>query len=94
MVDFDDMKNSYEMQKQARKIQKELENTHIEAEVDGVNVTVNGKLELISCEIDDKLEGKLRKIENAVLKATAKAMKKSQEISAEKMKSLMGGMGF
>ena len=89
-----DMKNMYELQKQANKIKKELRNIHVEAEEGGVLVTVNGELEVISIEIDDKLLDSKNKIEKNTVKALNKAIKKAQEVSASKMQEVMGNMGF
>ena len=91
---FQKMKNMYSVQKQARQIKKELKNIHIEAEQDGVKVTVNGEQELISVEIgDDELQNKKR-LEQNLEKAFNKAVKKSQQIGAEKMKGVMGDLGL
>ena len=91
---FQKMKNMYSVQKQARQIKKELKNIHIEAEQDGVKVTVNGEQELISVQIgDDELQNKKR-LEQNLEKAFNKAVKKSQQIGAEKMKGVMGDLGL
>ena len=81
----------YKLQKEAKKIKKELGKIHVFADVHGVKVTVNGEQEVVSVEIDDSVATDPRKIEKAVLEATNRAMKKAQQIAAEKMKSVMGG---
>ncbi len=93
---FDKIKDMYNLQKQAKQVKKELSAIHIEAEVDGVVVVVSAEQELISIDISDEmmsLEKKVR-LTKAIIEATKKAMKKAQEIAAEKMKGIMGGMGF
>lgn len=86
-------KDLYKLQKQAKQIKKQLKNIHVEAEHDGVAVTVDGEQHVISVKIDDSLSGNLKKIEKGFTEAMNKAVKKSQLIGAEKMKDVMGGLG-
>jgi len=92
---FEKAKDMYQLQKQAREIKKKLASTHIEAEGDGVTVTINGEQEVISVVISDealqKATEKKRSLEEALEKAFNKAVKKSQQIGAEMMKDVMGG---
>jgi DNA-binding YbaB/EbfC family protein len=95
---FDKAKDMYKIQKEARKIKGELKNTHIEAETEGVTITINGEQEVIKVEITDEAiqnaAEKKKSLEEALEKAFNKAIKKSQQIGAEKMKDIMGGMNF
>ncbi|MDF2379748.1 MAG: YbaB/EbfC family nucleoid-associated protein [Candidatus Gracilibacteria bacterium] len=92
---FDQAKELYELQKQAKKIKDELGNIHIESTEGGVKVTINGEQVAISCEIDFAYyEGKQEQIGKDIVIAMNKAVKKSQGIAAEKMKDIMGGMGL
>lgn len=93
---FQKMKDLYSMQKQAKAVKKELSSIHIEAEVDGVIAIVSAEQEVISLEIPDELvvPGQKNRLQKAILEAIKKAMKKAQEIAAEKMKGIMGDMGF
>jgi DNA-binding protein YbaB len=93
---FQEMKDMYKMQKQAKAIKKELSSIHIEAEVNGVIVVVAADQELISIYIPDELMSVDKKelLSESIMKAHKKATKKSQEIAAEKMKGMMGGMGL
>ncbi len=86
------MGDMYKLQKEAKKIKKELAKTHIFSEVNEVKVTVTAEQKIISVEIlnDDILSNK-KKLEKSILEATNKAMTKAQQIAAEKMKSVMGG---
>ena len=90
------MKDMYKMQKEAKAIKKELASIHVEAEVDDVVVVVSAEQELISVDIPESMmEGSEKvKLQNAIVAATKKAMKKAQEIAAEKMKGIMGQMGM
>ena len=83
------------LQQEASKIQNELSNIHIEAESDGFVVTIDGQMKAVKVEIEDAtlLKDKTR-LEKAALEAINKGLKKSQEIAAEKMKSVMGNMGL
>jgi DNA-binding protein YbaB len=53
-MDFKQAQELMKLQQQAQKIQEELSNTHIEAEVDGVVVTIDGQLKVVSTVIEDK----------------------------------------
>ena len=90
------MKDVYKLQKQAKEMKKIMKEIEIEAEEDGVMVVVNAAQELIEVTIPDNLllpENKKR-IEKNIQEATKRAMKKAQEVAAEKMKPLMGGLGL
>ena len=84
------------MQKQAKQIKKELKSLEIEAEENGVIVVVSGNQDILEIKIPDELcvpEEKI-KLEKSIVVATARAMKKSQEIAAERMKPILGDMGM
>lgn len=87
-------KDLYQLQKQAKQIKKKLQNTHIEAEVDGVTVTVDGQQEIISIKISDEAMQNKNKLESSIEKAMNKAIKRSQQYGAEEMKDVMGDMGL
>lgn len=91
------MGDMYKLQKEAKKIKKELANTHIFSESDGVKVTVSGEQEMIKVEIlDESILQDMKRLEKAILEASNKAFKKAQQVAAEKMKAVMGdfpGMG-
>ena len=91
---FDQAKNLYQLQKQAKDIKKELVNIHIEAEVEGIIVIINGEQEVISVTIPESAYQNPKKLDENLVKAFNKAIKKSQQIAAEKMKGVMGSMGF
>lgn len=91
---FDQAKNLYQLQKQAKEIKKELQNIHIEAEVEGVIVIINGEQEVVSVTIPEEAHQNPNKLQENLVKAFNKAIKKSQQIAAEKMKGVMGGLGL
>ena len=92
---FDKAKDLYKIQKQARDIKAKLKKTHIEAETDGVTVTVNGEQEVQKIDISEealqKAQTNKKGLEEALEKSFNKAIKKSQQIGAEMMKEVMGG---
>lgn len=88
------LKDMYALQKQAKQIKKELKNLHIEAEHNGVTVIIDGQQEIISITISDEAMQDKRKLEESVKRAFEKALKKSQQIAAEKMKGIMGDLGL
>ena len=87
-------KDLYKMRQQANQLKKELKNIHIEAEADGVTVTVDGEQNFISCKISDEIKDNTFRIEQAFIKASNKAVKKAQQIATEKMKVIMSGSGL
>jgi DNA-binding protein YbaB len=90
---MDQAKDMYKLQRQAKQIKKELKKIHIEAESGGVTVVVNGEQHFIEAKIPEALSGDLAKISKGFIDAANKAVSKSQQIAAEKMKDVMGGMG-
>ncbi len=94
-MDFKQAQELMKLQQQAQKIQEELSNTHIEAEVDGVVVTIDGQLKVVSTVIEDTAIMKDQaKLEKAITEAVNKGMKKAQEIAADRMKGVMSQMGL
>lgn len=90
---FDQAKDLYKLQKEAKRIKKELSKMHIEAAEAGVAITINGEQEVIKVEISDEAKNN-SKLESILTEVFNKALKKSQEIAAEKMKAIMGNLGL
>lgn len=86
-------KDLYKLQKQAKEIKKQLKNIHVEAETNGVTVTVDGEQHFVEAKIADEMMGDASKLAKAFVDAANKAVQKSQAIAAEKMKEVMGGLG-
>jgi len=91
---FDKVKDMYSLQKKAKQIKKGLKNTHIEAEVDGVIVTIDGEQEVVNIFIPEPLLSNGKKLGEIMVKCLNKAIKKSQQIAADEMKDVMGNMGL
>lgn len=80
-MDFKQAQDLMKLQQQAQKIQDELSNTHIEAEIDGVVITVDGQLKVVTTVIEDEsiLKDK-KKLEKAITDAVNKGMKKLKRL--------------
>jgi DNA-binding YbaB/EbfC family protein len=93
---FDQAKDLYSLQKKAKAIKKKLKNLHIEAEANGIVVIINAEQEVISVNIPTELMGPENKesLQASLKEAFNKAIKKAQEVAAEEMRELMGGMGM
>ncbi len=92
MVSFSQARDMFRLQRDAKRIKKELKNIHVEAEASGVKVTVTAEMEIVTVEIAPEVER--GRIPALVIDAMNRAMKKAQVISAERMKGLMGEMGL
>lgn len=92
MVSFSQAKDMFRLQREAKKVQKELRNIHVEAEASGVKVVVNAKMEVISVEIAPDVPRE--KIPALLVDAFNRAIAKGQVVSAEKMQGIMGEMGM
>ena len=92
---FNKMKDLMEMKKQADRIKKELDSLMVEVDtVSGVKIIVNGSQNFQSLEIDDALitaDNKSR-LEANILRSINEAIKKSQNLAAQKMKAVMPGL--
>lgn len=92
---FDQAKKLMELQKQAKKLKKELSQIHIEAEHQGVKVVISGEQKVINVKIEDQsLLENLSKLEENLTEAFNNGIKKSQEVAAENMKGIMGNLGL
>lgn len=92
MPSLSDLRKSFTFQRQAKKVQNELKNIHVEAEAQGVTVTVSAAMEIVS--IDIAPEVPREKIPALTIDAMNRAMKKAQVVSAERMQGIMGQMGL
>jgi DNA-binding YbaB/EbfC family protein len=90
---FDQMK----MLNELRKAQKDLKKQIIEVEAgDGaVVIQFNGELKIVSIKIDPARvdTNDIEELEHWIQIAVRDGLAKAQEVAAEKMKPLMGGLG-
>lgn len=92
-MDFWDAKKMMQLQQEAMKVKKELENTIIEAEVDWLVISVNWEMRVEKVEFEDlKIIWNKEALEKAIMEAMNKWMKKAQEVAADKMKWVMSQM--
>lgn len=90
---FDKMKQLMEMQKAMQEVKRYLDNTVFEiASSDGlVKISMNGSQELKEISIQANLqEADKAVLEKALKDAYNRAIKRSHELAAEKMKSVSG----
>ena len=95
---IDNMKQMYQLQKEARDMQKELQDTEIEAKsLNGlVTVVVNGEMKVEEVSIDVSLfdPAKKHEVERLLKDTLREAMHKAQGIAAEKSKAMMKAMNM
>ena len=99
-MDFSKAWEMMKLQQEAMKVKKELENTYIESEVNGLVITFNGemKAEKVDFETNDLIEGfnaaQKETLEKAILESINKGVTNSQKVAAEKMQGVMSSMGM
>ena len=90
---FDKMKEMWELQKKMQELKRELENTTFEVSSnDGsVKIAMNGAQEVkgVSLKDDFKDQDKTN-LERAIKDTYNRAVKRAQEVAAEKMKNIPG----
>jgi DNA-binding protein YbaB len=93
---FGQAKDLYKLQKKAKEIKKKLKNLHIEAEANGIVVTISAEQEVIDVKIPEEMmkAENHKQLQDNLKEAFNKGIKKSQEVAANEMKDLMGGMGM
>lgn len=89
---FDKMKQLYELQKKAKLIKKELENTIINVEEAGgkIKISMNGEFRVTNLSIDPYFlsPDKKTEIENVLKRALSNAVGQTQAQTAGKMKEM------
>jgi len=90
------MKQAQKMQAQIAKVQEELADKTVEASAGGgmVTVVVNGKQEILSIKIEPEvIDAQDRDmLQDLVVAAVNEGLRKSQEMVAEEMKKITGGL--
>lgn len=92
MPSFSDIRKSFRFQREAKKVQKELKNIHVEAEASGVKVVVAATMEVVSVEIGPEVQRE--RIPALLVDALNRALKKAQVVSADRMQGIMGELGI
>lgn len=97
-MDFSKAWEMMKLQQDAMKVKKELENTFIEAEINGLVITVNWEMKVEKAEFENSnlvpgfSPSQKEELENAIKDAINKWIKKAQEVAAEKMQWVMQSM--
>lgn len=95
---FNSMGNLKQLEEKMAKVQEELESKTVEASSGGGMVTViaNGKQEIISIKIDPQIvsSNDLEMLEDLIMAAVNEAIKRSQELMAQEMAKLAGGLNI
>jgi DNA-binding YbaB/EbfC family protein len=92
------MKQAQKMQAKIMKIQEEMGERSVEASAGGgmVTVTANGKQEILSIRIEPEVVDPedVEMLQDLVAAAVNEALKKAQEMMAEEMAKVTGGMNI
>lgn len=92
------MKQAQQMQQKMSQIQNELAGRTVTASVGGgmVSVTVNGKNELLSVQIDKEVinPDDQTMLQDLIVSAVNEGMKKSQDMAQEEMRKITGGINI
>lgn len=90
------LRQAQQLQKQMQKLQEELESATVEATAGGgvVKAVVSGKMRLESLSIDPQAVDPqdVEMLQDLVMAAVNEALQKAQELAAQKMSALTGGM--
>jgi DNA-binding YbaB/EbfC family protein len=90
------MKQAKMMQEKIGKIQEEMANKTVEASAGGGMITtvINGRQEMVSIKIDPEVVNPddVEMLEDLILAAVNEGIKRSQEMMAEEMSKITGGM--
>lgn len=91
MPSFGQMKDMFMLQREAKRIKKELKNVHVEATAESVTVVVNAEMEVIEVTVDPSTP--IERVGPLVKDATNRAFKKAQLVAAERMQPVFNQMG-
>ena len=92
MVSFSQARDMFRLQREAKRVKKDLQKIQVEAEAGGVLVIVSGEQEVVSITIAEDVERE--RIPSLLKDALNRAMKKAQVVSAEKMQGVYKEMGL
>lgn len=93
---FDIMKQAQQLQSRMASLQQELEAAEVEGRAGGgmVSIVMSGKGEVKKVSVDPSLmkEDEREILEDLIVAACADAKSKAEQLAAEKMKSVAGGL--
>jgi DNA-binding YbaB/EbfC family protein len=94
----DMMKQAQKLQSKMTELQEELAGKTVEATAGGgmVTVVINGKQELVSLTIDPDVVDRqeIEMLQDLIIAAVNEGVRRAQQIWAEEMKKLTGGMSI
>lgn len=92
------MKQAQKLQSKMMELQEGLADKMVEATAGGgmVTVTINGKQEIVSLKIDPEVVDRqeIDMLQDLIIAAVNEGVRKAQQIWAEEMKKLTGGMAI
>jgi len=92
------MKQAQRLQSKMMELQEELSGKTVEATAGGgmVTVVINGKQELVSLTIDPEVVDRqeVEMLQDLIIAAVNEGVRKSQQMGADEMKKLTGGMAI
>lgn len=92
------MKQAQQMQEKMSQVQNELAGKTVTASVGGgmVSVTVNGKNELLSVQIDKEVINPEEQtmLQDLIVSAVNEGIKKAQDLAQSEMRKITGGMNI
>ncbi len=92
------LKQAQKIQQEMAKLQEELKEKTVEASAGGgvVEVTVNGKQELLAIKIKPEVvdPDDIEMLQDLILAAVNEGLRKSQEMVAEEMRKITGGLNI
>lgn len=92
MTSFSQMKDMFKLQREAKRIKKELKNVHVEARAEGVLVVVSAEMAIVEVTVDPSTP--IEKVGALFMDAANRAFAKAQVVAAERMQGVMGQMGL
>jgi nucleoid-associated protein EbfC len=92
------LKQAQQMHARISQLQEEMAGRTVEASSGGgmVNVVTNGKLEIVALRIDPEVVSRddIEMLQDLITAAVNEAIRKSQEMMAEEMKKITGGLSI
>jgi DNA-binding YbaB/EbfC family protein len=92
------LKQAQEIHSKISQLQEEMAGKKVEASSGGgmVNVVMNGKQEVLSIRIDPEVVNRedVEMLQDLIVAAVNEAIRKSQEMMAEEMKKVTGGLSI
>ena len=92
MASLSQMKDLCVLQREAKRIKKELKSVHVEAQAEGVLVVVSAEMEVIDVTVDPSTP--IERAGALFKDASNRAFKKAQLVAAERMQPVMNQMGM